>query len=242
MEISELFCQMKKEGKLSFVYVRILKRTMLTLLASFLIVILSLNNLQAQLNLKQKKNFSFNIKVGYQSFSNTEALDKALTANNFTTVATPHSIVAIEFAGMAKKNIIKTQFGAGNGLFVKKSGRPTLRTSSVSILYGRDILSEAERTYLYPFAGVRMLRYSLPGESSDGKSLKAKKDNYDIPVGIGLKHYFKSEVLYVFNNIDFNAAFTLPVVNGKWKDDGAEYVTGTYKLKPTFYFTAAIGF
>lgn len=61
---------------------------LLKLIAAFLI--LTINKAQAQSVFKQKKNFSFNFLGGYQSFSNTEALNKALIAANFKTVEAPH--------------------------------------------------------------------------------------------------------------------------------------------------------
>lgn len=128
-------------------------------------------------------------------------------------------------------------------MFVKKhANSSTLKTFTVALLYGRDILPNAERTYLYPFTGFKIFNYTIQGEASSGKKLDAGSVNLEIPIGIGLKHFFKSDVLYLFNNMDLNAGFSLPAISGKWKKNGAEYLTGTNTLKTTFFFTIAIGF
>lgn len=214
----------------------------LKLYVAFLFFVVPLSNMQAQSSFKQEKHRFFNFIAGFRSMPGAARLNDRLTSNNFTNVSTPHFIFGIEYGSVVKKNILKMKF-SNTGLFVgKNSLHSRIRTGSISLKYGRDILSKAERTYLYPFVGYNVFIYNLLGNSPDGKKLNAAKTDFDFVTGIGLKHFFKKDLIGLFNNIDFNADISMPVITGRWRQKGSEYLVGMYKLKSVFDFTASIGF
>ncbi len=222
--------------------IQISKPMLLKLYVAFLFFIIPLSNMKAQSVFKQEKHRFFNFIAGFQSMPGATRLNDRLTSNNFTNVLTPHFIFGIEYGGVRKKNLVKMKFSS-TGLFVgKNSQHSRIRTNSISFKYGRDILSKAERTYLYPFVGYNLFTYNLLGNSPDGKKLNATKIDFDFVTGIGLKHFFKKDLLGLFNNIDLNAGISMPVITGRWRQKGSEYLVGLYKLESVFDFTASIGF
>ena len=205
------------------------------------LTLLTITKGYCQSNFKGKETFSFNLLVGYQSFFNPDDLNSKLTNNNFTKVRIPNLSLGGEFAVVGGKEVLKFQF-RGTGLFAKESVQDaTLQSMTISLLYGRDVLKSQDKTFLYPFVGFRMFDHTLLGQSTDGKKLNAWKVNFDFLAGVGLKQFLNADLKGIFNNIDINAGASLPAINGKWKKDGSEYVTGAYKLKPTYYLVFTIG-
>ena len=197
---------------------------------------------QSQLHFKQQKHRTVSIIGGYQFISNKASLNSNLTSNNFTSLSTPHFLFGIEIGGVAKKNILKTEFFS-TGQFVSKNiHQSTLVTSGVSFKYGRDILDHADRTFLYPFAGYNLFVCRLYGQSGDTKKLNATKIDFGLVTGIGFKYFFKRDIMSFFSSIDFSSGLTLNLIKGKWKNEGSQYLAGTKTLQPLYFFTAAIGF
>jgi hypothetical protein len=195
----------------------------------------------AQSEFKQAGAMSFNLVAGYQSLFRTSDVDAKLTANNFTPLATPRVCWGGEFATVEKKIILKFQF-RGTGIFVKNSVREaSLQTMSLALQFGQDLLPAKEKTFFFPFLGFRWFDQTILGKSTDDKKLYAGKSSFDFMGGFGLKHFFNTELRGAFNNVDISLGASLPAINGRWKNQGSEFVSGTYKLKPTWYITLSIG-
>ena len=210
-------------------------------LVMIVISVFIFENGTGQADYKQNETFSFNLLIGHQSFFNSAHLDEKLLANNFTKVSAPNLSFGIEFAAVGKKDVLKTQM-RGTGLFVNDDTKEaTLSSTTISLEYGRDLLRSKDKTFLYPFIGFRWFDHTLIGHSTDGKKLDAWKINFDFLFGIGLKQFLNSDLRGVFNDLDLSMGASLPVINGRWKEDGAEYVAGTFKLKSTWFLTFTIG-
>lgn len=198
-------------------------------------------NVMPQSEFKKAETFSLNLLSGYQSIYNKDDINKSLIANNFTALATPSFSVGLELAVCGGKELLKAQFRF-SGLFIKENVQESsLITTTAALQYGRDLLVKKEKTYLYPFIGIRMFDNSILGNSSDGKKMDAWKINFDFMAGIGLKQFLNYSLKGVFNNFDISSGISVPAINGRWKKEGAEYITGTFKIKPTWYITFTIG-
>lgn len=194
-----------------------------------------------QSDFKNDGAFYFNFLIGYQSFFKADDINTKLVANNFTKLSTPGLSAGFDFGGVDKKTVLTAQFRF-SGIFTNQSAKESiLQSTTIGLQYGRDLLKNKERTYLYPFLGFRMFDHTLTGQSSDGKKLDALKVNFDFITGFGFKQFLNAGLKGVFNNLDLSIGASLPAINGRWKKDGAEYVTGTFKLKPTYFLTFSIG-
>ncbi len=183
----------------------------------------------------------FNPLIGYQTLPDSKDLDAKLISNNISTVKTPNHAFGMAFGAADRKKILFGHF-FGTGLFVRpNTSSSVIKCTSISICYGRGILYTSDRTFLYPFLGARMFYIQALGKSFSEDVLDAAKTNLDAMMGITIKHFTNPNLLGVFNNFDLSCGFTHPIANGNWKFHGAEFVNGTYKAKPTFYFTFSIG-
>lgn len=204
--------------------------------------VLSFNKTEGQSTFKGEKHSFYNIISGYSLIQGTSKLNNRIVANNFPDLATPHYTFGINYGSVVKKRIVEMQFN-NTGVFVSKGlSYSLLRSSNISFKYGRDILSKAEYTYFYPFVGYDVHTYDLMGKSVNKEQLDASKSDFDIISGLGLKWFFRRDLIGAFSNIALNAGISIPTFTGKWRQAGSQYLVGMYKLPVGFDFTGSIGF
>ncbi|HEY5463844.1 MAG TPA: hypothetical protein VIJ95_11355 [Hanamia sp.] len=206
------------------------------------LIILSFNKTQAQSSFKQEKHRFYNIVSGYSLIPATIKLNDRLTANNFPNLVSPHYIFGLDYGGVTKRGIVESEISVTGGFVGKGLSYSLLRTENISLTYGRDILPKAERTYFYPFLGYNLHSYVLLGKSSDKETLDGSKIDFDIITGLGLKCFFKRDLIGAFSNIALNAGISIPTITGKWTQTGSQYLVGIYRLQSVFDFTASLGF
>ncbi len=198
----------------------------------------------AQTNYKQTEEMSFNLLVGFQSFPAQKDIDAKLTSNNFSKLNNSPLTFGIEFSVIGKKAIGKAQF-RGTSIFTsKKVQEMTNQSASISFQYGYDLLPQAKKTFLYPFAGFRLFNWTIFGKTTFGNKLSAEKTLFDFLAGVGLRQFLNNDLHGVFNNLDINFGSSFPLTNGKWNafnNTNASFIKGTMKNQMTYFVTLTVG-